>query len=79
MDPIIISTIVGVAALVVGIIVGKLIFSKNTRIKIEEAEIQSQTILKEAELRAETLRKEKDFVMKFIATEKEKRRLLFMR
>jgi ribonuclease Y len=60
MDPIIISIIIGVAALVVGIIVGKLIFAKNTRQKVEEAELQSQTILKEAELRAETLRKEKE-------------------
>ncbi len=52
MDPNIISIIIGAAALVAGIIAGKLIFSKNTRKKIEEAELQSQTILKEAELRA---------------------------
>jgi ribonucrease Y len=60
MDPIIISVIIGVAALVVGIVVGKLIFAKNTRQKVEEAELQSKTILKEAELRAETIRKEKE-------------------
>ena len=31
MDPIIIYTIIGIAALVVGIVAGKLIFAKNTR------------------------------------------------
>jgi ribonuclease Y len=60
MDPIIIYTIIGIAALVVGIVAGKLIFAKNTRKKVEEAELQSQTILKEAELRAENIRKEKE-------------------
>ena len=64
MDPIIIYIIIGVAALIVGIIAGKLIFAKNTRRKVEEAELQSQTILKEAELRAETTRKEKELEAK---------------
>jgi ribonucrease Y len=64
MDPIIISVIIGVAALVVGILLGKLIFAKNTQQKVQEAELQSQTILKEAELRAETLRKEKELEAK---------------
>ncbi|MDP4261193.1 MAG: ribonuclease Y [Bacteroidota bacterium] len=64
MDPIIISTIIGVAALLVGILAGKLIFNKNTRQKIEDAELQSQNILKEAELRAETIRKEKELEAK---------------
>ena len=60
MDPNILSIIIGGAALLLGIIAGKLIFAKNTRHKIEEAEIQSQAILKEAELRAETIKKEKE-------------------
>jgi ribonuclease Y len=64
MDPIIISIITGVAALIVGIIAGKLIFAKNTRQRIEEAELQSQTILKEAELRSETIKKEKELEAK---------------
>jgi len=64
MDPNIISIIIGAAALIVGIIAGKLIFNKNTRKKVEEAEIQSKTILKEAELRAETIRKEKELEAK---------------
>ena len=64
MDQNIIFIIIGAAALIVGIIVGKLIFAKNTRKRIDEAELQSQTILKEAELRAETIRKEKELEAK---------------
>ena len=64
MDPNILSVIIGAAALIVGIIAGKLIFAKSTRKQIEEAELQSQTILKEAELRAETIRKEKELEAK---------------
>jgi ribonuclease Y len=64
MDPNILYIIIGVAALVVGLVAGKLIFAKNTRKKVEEAELQSQTILKEAELRAETIRKEKELEAK---------------
>ena len=64
MDPILIPIIAGAVALVIGIIAGKLIFSKDTRKKIEDAEQQSQVILREAELRAETLRKEKELEAK---------------
>ena len=64
MTPDILYIIIGVGALLVGIILGKLLFAKNTRKKIEEAELQSQTILKEAELRAETIRKEKELEAK---------------
>jgi ribonuclease Y len=60
MDPNILATVIGVSALLVGLLVGKLIFSKSTKKKIQEAELQTQTILKEAELRAETIRKEKE-------------------
>lgn len=64
MDPIIIYVIIGAASLIIGIIAGKLIFAKNTQTKIEEAEIQAQSILKEAELRGETIRKEKELEAK---------------
>lgn len=64
MDPNILSIIIGAAALVIGLVLGKLIFAKNTTRKLEEAELQSQTILKEAELRAETIRKEKELEAK---------------
>ena len=64
MDPNIISIIIGAAALIIGIIGGKLLFAKNTRKKFEEAELQSQTIIKEAELRAENIKKEKELEAK---------------
>jgi ribonuclease Y len=64
MDPNILYIIIGVAALILGLVAGKLLFAKNTRKKIEEAELQSQTILKEAELRADTIRKEKELEAK---------------
>lgn len=59
MEPTILYIIIGVAALILGIVAGKFIFAKNTQKQIQEAEQQAQTILKEAELRAETLKKEK--------------------
>src|SRR5438093_6824126 len=64
MDPNIIYIIIGVSALVVGIIAGKFIFAKDTRRQIEEAEIQAQATVKEAEIRAETIRKEKELEAK---------------
>jgi ribonuclease Y len=64
MTPDILYIIIGAGALLLGIIMGKLLFAKNTKKKIEEAELQSQTILKEAELRAETIRKEKELEAK---------------
>jgi ribonuclease Y len=64
MDPYIITIIAAIAALVVGIIAGKFIFAKDTRKRIEEAELQAQTLIKEAGLRAETIRKEKELEAK---------------
>lgn len=64
MDPIIIAVISGVVALIAGVVAGKLIFAKNTRQKIEEAELQAQTIIKEAGIRAETIKKEKQLEAK---------------
>lgn len=42
MEPIIIYIIIGVAALALGLGLGKVIFAKNTQKKIEEAEQQAQ-------------------------------------
>ena len=64
MDPMIILIITGVAALVVGLGAGWMIFSKNTKKQVEEAEELSQKIVKEAELRAETIKKEKQLEAK---------------
>ncbi|MBM3893974.1 DUF3552 domain-containing protein, partial [Candidatus Dependentiae bacterium] len=52
------------AAIGVGLVAGRVLFSKGSRKQVEEAEIQAQTILKEAELRAETVRKEKELEAK---------------
>ncbi|RZM07725.1 MAG: DUF3552 domain-containing protein, partial [Pedobacter sp.] len=64
MDSNILLAIVGIVALIVGLLVGKLIFAKDTSKKLAEAELQSQSILKEAELRSETIRKEKELEAK---------------
>ncbi|MDF2383854.1 ribonuclease Y [Nostoc ellipsosporum NOK] len=64
MDPIVISVIIGVIALVAGIVAGKFIFAKNTQQKIEEAELHAQNITKEAQLKAENIRKEKELEAK---------------
>jgi ribonuclease Y len=59
MDSTILSIIIGGASLVVGIILGKFIFAKNTQKQIEEAKNEAQKILSEAQFQAETLKKEK--------------------
>ncbi|MCB0715195.1 MAG: ribonuclease Y [Chitinophagaceae bacterium] len=64
MDPNILYIIIGAIALILGLIVGKIIFSKNSKKKLAEAEAQSQTIIHEAQLRAETIRKEKELEAK---------------
>lgn len=64
MEPNILALVIGGACLVVGIILGKFIFAKNTRKQVEEAQQQAQNILKEAELRSETIKKEKELEAK---------------
>ena len=64
MDPNILYIIIAIAALIIGIVAGKLIFAKDTRKKVEEAEQHAQHLIKEAELRAETVRKEKELAAK---------------
>ena len=59
-----ITYIIGGIALAGGLIAGKLIFAKNTRQQIIDAENQAQSILREAELRAENIRKEKELEAK---------------
>jgi ribonucrease Y len=64
MDPNILYIIIGAIALIAGIIAGKVIFAKDTKKQVADAELQSQSLLKEAELRAETIRKEKELEAK---------------
>ncbi len=55
----IITIIVGIVALIVGLIGGKLAFAANTKKQVEEAEIEAKKILANAQSTAETLKKEK--------------------
>jgi ribonuclease Y len=59
MDANLIYIIIGAVALVVGIIAGKVIFSKNTKKQVEEANLQSSKILTDSQTTAENLKKEK--------------------
>ncbi len=59
MDPIIIYIIIGLVCLVTGIIAGKIVFAKNNRRIIEDAEFQSKKIIEDAKSNAENLKKEK--------------------
>src|SRR5688500_10104826 len=59
MESNVLTYIIGGIAFVIGIIAGKLIFAKNTKRQIEEAEQKSNKIIADAQLQAETLKKEK--------------------
>src|SRR5580692_8985333 len=56
--------IVGVIALLVGVVVGKLIFAKDTQHKIAESEAQAKKIIGEAQATAENLKREKQLEAK---------------
>ena len=59
MEPIILYIIIGAAALILGIILGKLVFAKNTQKQVAEAEQQAKKIIADGQLQAENLKKEK--------------------
>ena len=56
--------IVGVIALIAGIILGRILFAKNTKKQVEEAEQQAQKIISDAQIQAETAKKEKQLEAK---------------
>ncbi len=58
------TIIIGVLALIVGVIAGRFIFAKNTKQQLEDADSKANSIIKEAELRAENLKKEKQLEAK---------------
>lgn len=58
------SLIVALVALLLGIVAGKFIFAKDTKKKLEEADLHAQNLIKEAELRAENIRREKELAAK---------------
>src|SRR6476619_6037175 len=55
----VIYIIIGVVGLVLGIVLGKIIFSKNTKKQLEEANQSAQKTIADAKIQAETLKKEK--------------------
>lgn len=55
----IISSLVAVAALVIGIFLGKAIFAKNTEQKVQDAEQQAQKIVEDAKIQGETLKEKR--------------------
>lgn len=59
MESNLLTYIIGGIALVIGIVLGKVIFAKNTRRQVELAEQQANKIISDAQLQAETLKKEK--------------------
>ena len=59
MEPNILYIIIGIAALVIGLVLGKFVFAKNTKKQVEVAEQQAQKIITDGQLQAENLKKEK--------------------
>lgn len=60
----ILPIIIGAVALIIGIILGKILFAKNTKQLVDAAEQQSKKILSDAQILAETLKKEKQLEAK---------------
>ena len=58
------TVIAAVIALVAGIVAGKLIFAKNTRQRIDEAEAQAKKIVSDAQSAAENMKREKQLEAK---------------
>src|SRR5688572_24962120 len=59
MGAITLSIIIGIVGIVAGIVAGKIIFAKDTKKQVEDAEQQAQRIIADAQMQAETLKKEK--------------------
>jgi len=59
MEPAIIAAIVGIVALLIGIFIGKLIFSKNTERQVADAEARAKKTIEDAKTLAETLKEKK--------------------
>ena len=77
MEPTIIYIIIGVAALIAGVIAGKILFAKNAGKQVQDAELQAQKIVAEAQLKADSYKREREieakerFAQLKIETEKE--------
>jgi ribonuclease Y len=60
----ILPLIIGIVALLLGIVAGKFIFAKNTQQKIDEAESQARKIISDAQTSAETIKQQKQLEAK---------------
>lgn len=60
----ILPIIIGAAALIIGILLGKFLFAKNTKKQLEEADQQAQKIISDAKTQAETSKREKQLEAK---------------
>ena len=58
------AIIIGAVALIAGIILGKILFAKNTKSQLEKAEAEAQKVISDAQFQAETLKKEKQLEAK---------------
>jgi ribonuclease Y len=77
----IIYIIIGIVALIIGIFLGRIIFSKNTKKQLQEADEQVQRIISDATTQAETLKKEKllEAKEKFVQLKSEHDKEVFQR
>lgn len=64
MDQSMLTAIIGLVALLAGIVAGKFIFAKNTKQKIDEAENQARKIVADAQTNAETIKQQKQLEAK---------------
>ena len=64
MDSTIIYIIVGIAALIAGVLAGKVIFAKNTDKQVQEAELEAKKLVAEAQLKADSYKKEREIEVK---------------
>ena len=64
MDHSMLTAIIGLVALLAGIVAGKFIFAKNTKHKVDEAESQARKIVADAQTNAETIKQQKQLEAK---------------
>jgi ribonuclease Y len=64
MDNSMLTAIIGLVALLAGIVAGKFIFAKNTKQKVDEAESQARKIIADAQTNAETTKQQKQLEAK---------------
>ncbi|HEX9510803.1 MAG TPA: ribonuclease Y [Puia sp.] len=55
----VIDIVIGIIALVIGVLLGKVLFAKNTQKQVEDAEHQAKKLVADAQITAENLKKEK--------------------